>query len=118
MPIMKRVKTDYVGVYYIMGTAIGTGKPEKIYYITYRREGKLIEEKATWPQGDIPVDPGGGVVSTNAIGASGMQRMVEAVTQIRGDAGERQVTKKINLALTYAQGADQFATMALLSRTL
>ena len=29
-----------------MGTAIGTGKPEKIYYITYRREGKLIEEKA------------------------------------------------------------------------
>jgi acetyl-CoA C-acetyltransferase len=79
---------------------------------------KLIEEKATWPQGDIPVDPGGGVVSTNAIGASGMQRMVEAVTQIRGDAGERQVTKKVSLALTYAQGADQFATMALLSRTL
>ena len=46
MPIMKRFKTDYVGVYFIMGTAIGTGKPEKIYYITYRREGKLIEEKA------------------------------------------------------------------------
>lgn len=46
MPIMKRFKTDYVGVYYIVGTAIGTGKPEKIYYITYRREGKLIEEKA------------------------------------------------------------------------
>jgi integrase len=46
MPIMKRFKTDYVGVYYIIGTAIGTGKPEKIYYITYRREGKLVEEKA------------------------------------------------------------------------
>jgi integrase len=46
MPTMQRVKTDYVGVYYIMGTAIGTGKSEKIYYITYRREGKLIEEKA------------------------------------------------------------------------
>ena len=46
MPIMKRFKTDYVGVYYIMGTAVGTGKPEKIYYIIYRRNGKLVEEKA------------------------------------------------------------------------
>lgn len=46
MPIMKRLKTDYVGVYYIIGTAIATEKPEKIFYITYRRDGKLIEEKA------------------------------------------------------------------------
>jgi integrase len=46
MPSMKRVKTNYVGVYYIVGTAIGWGKPERIYYITYRRDGKLIEEKA------------------------------------------------------------------------
>jgi integrase len=46
MPVMKRFKTDYVGVYYIMGTAISTGRLEKIFYITYRRDGKLIEEKA------------------------------------------------------------------------
>jgi acetyl-CoA C-acetyltransferase len=48
---------------------------------------KLIEQEATWPHGDIPVDPGGGVVSTNAIGASGQQRMAEAALQIRGDSG-------------------------------
>jgi len=46
MPIMKRFKTDYVGVYYIMGTAVATSKPERIFYITYRRNGKLVEEKA------------------------------------------------------------------------
>ena len=46
MPSMGRTKTNYVGVYYIVGTGIGTGKPERIYYITYRRDGKLIEEKA------------------------------------------------------------------------
>lgn len=46
MPTMKRIKTDYVGVYYIRGTAVSTGKPEKIYYIIYRRDNKLIEEKA------------------------------------------------------------------------
>ena len=43
---MIRFKTDYVGVYYIKGTAIASGKPEKIFYITYRRDSKLIEEKA------------------------------------------------------------------------
>lgn len=46
MPAQKRFKTDYPGVTYIMGTAITTGKPEKIFMIRYRRDGKLIEEKA------------------------------------------------------------------------
>jgi hypothetical protein len=43
---IQRTKTDYPGVYYIIGKAVATGKPEKIYYIRYRKDGKLIEEKA------------------------------------------------------------------------
>lgn len=46
MPKQQRFKTDYPGVSYIEGTAIATGKPERIYFIRYRRGGKLIEEKA------------------------------------------------------------------------
>ena len=46
MPTAKRFKTPYPGVYYIEGTAVSTGKPERIYYIRYRKDGKLIEEKA------------------------------------------------------------------------
>ena len=47
MPRQKRHKTQYPGVYYIVGTALATGKPERIYYVQYRnREKKLIEEKA------------------------------------------------------------------------
>jgi len=46
MPTQKRFKTNYPGVYYIKGIAIGTGKPERIYYIRYRKNGKPIEEKA------------------------------------------------------------------------
>ena len=79
---------------------------------------KLIEEEATWPHGDIPVDPSGGVVSTNAIGATGLHRIAEAALQVRGDGGERQIPKDVNLALAYAQGADQFCTMFLLNKTL
>ena len=46
MAKLKRHKTDYPGVYYIMGKAVASGKPERIYYIRYRKDGKLIEEKA------------------------------------------------------------------------
>ena len=45
MPSLKRFKTDYPGVYYIMGKAVATGKPERIYYIRYRKDGKAIDEK-------------------------------------------------------------------------
>ncbi len=46
MPILKRNKTNYPGVYYIEGTDPSTGKHEKIFYIRYRKAGKMIEEKA------------------------------------------------------------------------
>jgi integrase len=45
MPVQKRFKTDYPGVTFIVGTSI-QGKPEKIFMIRYRKDGKLIEEKA------------------------------------------------------------------------
>jgi integrase len=46
MPSFKRFKTSYPGVFYIEGAAVGSGKAEKIFYIRYRKAGKLIEEKA------------------------------------------------------------------------
>lgn len=46
MPKQKRTATNYAGVYFVEGAAIGSNKIEKIYYIRYRREGKIIEEKA------------------------------------------------------------------------
>ena len=46
MPAQKRYKTKYPGVYYIHGKAVGSGKKERIYYITYRRNARQIQEKA------------------------------------------------------------------------
>lgn len=43
---MKRTKTNYPGVYYITGKSPATGKDERIYYIRFRKAGKLYEEKA------------------------------------------------------------------------
>ncbi len=45
MPAKKRIRTSYPGVYYISGKSKKSGKPERIYYIRYRKDGKLIEEK-------------------------------------------------------------------------
>jgi integrase len=46
MPAKDRFKTKYPGVYYIESSTDRNGKPERVYYIVYRRDGKLIEEKA------------------------------------------------------------------------
>lgn len=45
MPSVKRFKTKYVGVFFIEGTS-AAGKPERIFYIRYRKDGKVVEEKA------------------------------------------------------------------------
>ena len=51
MPSRERTKTKYPGVYFVMSTG-ADGKPERVFYITYRRDGKLIEEKAGFQRKD------------------------------------------------------------------
>ena len=46
MATMKRYKTNYPGVYFIKSNVPWNGKQENIFYIRYRKDGKLIEEKA------------------------------------------------------------------------
>jgi acetyl-CoA C-acetyltransferase len=73
---------------------------------------KLTMEGATSLDegGDIPWNCSGGVLSSNAIGASGMIRFAEAALQVRGDAGDRQVEgAKLALGHAYGGGAQFFA---------
>jgi len=42
---MKRIKTDKPGVFYRLGQRIGGAGNEKIYYVIFKRNGKLCEEK-------------------------------------------------------------------------
>ena len=43
---MKRVKTNYPGVFYREAKRIGGKGLEKVYYIIFKKDGKVIEEKA------------------------------------------------------------------------
>ena len=53
--------------------------------------GRLVESGATQIGGDIPVNPSGGLLSGVPVNVAGLNRAVEAVTQLRGEAGKRQV---------------------------
>lgn len=53
--------------------------------------GRLIEEGVTSMDGELPVNPSGGVLSANPVGASGVIRVAEASAQLMGRAGDRQV---------------------------
>jgi acetyl-CoA acetyltransferase len=54
--------------------------------------GKLIDSKATYVDGPIPVNPSGGLISKgHPIGATGVAQIYEIFTQLRGEAGDRQV---------------------------
>jgi integrase len=46
VPKFKRFATRYPGVFYILGETMDGRKPEKIFYIRYRKKGQMIEEKA------------------------------------------------------------------------
>jgi len=52
---------------------------------------KFVDEGGTEMDGKLPLNPSGGVLCTNPIGASGMLRFAEAAMQVRGTAGEHQV---------------------------
>jgi len=53
--------------------------------------GKFIDSGVTKMDGEFPVNPSGGVLSGNPICVAGMARVAEAVLQLRGEAGDRQV---------------------------
>ncbi len=70
----------------------------------------MVDTGSTDLGGDFPVNPSGGVLSTNAIGASGMVRFAEAALQVRGMAGEHQVEGcRTALAQAYGGAANYFA---------
>ena len=76
--------------------------------------GRLIEEGVTSMQGALPVNPSGGVLSTNPVGASGVIRIAEAALQIHGRAGARQVADA-RTALATGYGVYAWADVVVLA---
>jgi acetyl-CoA acetyltransferase len=61
--------------------------------------GKFIDSGATGPGGKLPVNTSGGLVSKgHPVGATGLSMLAELASQLRGEAGQRQV-KDAEIAL-------------------
>jgi len=76
---------------------------------------RLTLEGATALNGDLPINPSGGVLSTNPIGASGMIRFAEAAMQVRGQAGAHQIDGARTAVGHAYGGASQFFAMWVVS---
>ncbi|MCI2418074.1 thiolase domain-containing protein [Saccharopolyspora sp. K220] len=71
---------------------------------------KLTEAGDTALDGRLPVNPSGGVLSSNPIGASGLLRFAEAAMQVTGKAGEHQVDgARTALGHAYGGGSQYFS---------
>ena len=53
--------------------------------------GTMIGKGVTEMKGNLPVNPSGGVLSAHAVQVAGLARIAEAVLQLRGEAGARQI---------------------------
>src|SRR4030042_1691779 len=53
--------------------------------------GKMLEKGITAMDGELPVNPSGGILSGNPVTVAGTIRVAEAALQLMGQAGGRQV---------------------------
>lgn len=71
---------------------------------------KLTEAGVTERGGELPVNPSGGVLCSNPIGASGMLRFAEAAKQVMGRAGDYQIDgARKAFGHAYGGGSQYFA---------
>ncbi len=75
---------------------------------------KLIRSGATEMGGKLPINPSGGVLATNAIGATGLVRIGEAALQVMGRAEAKQVDG-VKVALATGFGGHFWSEVTILS---
>jgi acetyl-CoA C-acetyltransferase len=79
---------------------------------------ELVEKRVVMREGDLPCDPSGGVLSTNPIGATGLQRVAEVVLQVTNKANDHQIPGA-RIGLAHAMGGlDQFNGIMIISNSL
>lgn len=94
---------------------------ELLYYecFGFCQKGKaveLVEKKVVERGGKLPCAPSGGVLCTNPIGATGLQRVAEAAMQVTGKAGAHQIPGA-RTALAHAMGGmDQLNGLMIMGK--
>jgi acetyl-CoA C-acetyltransferase len=83
---------------------------ENLGFVPQDQGWRFVEDGETDMTGKLPVNPSGGVLSSNPIGASGTIRFGEAALQVMGKAGEHQIDgARKALGHAYGGGSQFFA---------
>jgi len=90
---------------------------EELGFCKEGEAGRMIDEGQTALTGRIPVNPSGGLAAKgHPVAATGLAQVAEIVWQLRGDAGQRQVSNNPRIGLTENAGgwaADDNAACAV-----
>lgn len=118
---LSRIKSAEVAAataYKMAGCAPGKADLAEVHDLFAHQELMLYEALGFCPEGDavvwlkegrtrrngqLPVNPSGGVLCGNVVYAAGLTRMAEAALQLRGQAGDQQVPGA-KRAIVHAQG--------------
>jgi acetyl-CoA C-acetyltransferase len=90
---------------------------EALRLCDYGEAGKLTDDGLTSLDGEFPVNPSGGLLGMGyGLEASGLQKVLEVVLQLRGEAGARQVEDaEVGLAQTWRGIPTATGAVAVLS---
>jgi len=88
---------------------------EALGFCKFGEGGKLLDEGITQMSGELPVNPSGGVLSTNPIGATALIRVAEAAIQVMGRGEKRQVPD-VEKALGMGFGGSLWTEIMILSK--
>ena len=75
--------------------------------------GRHIDSGIPELDGALPVNPSGGVLSANAVGATALVRVAEAAMQVMGEAGEHQIPN-VKTALATGYGGNAWTDLLIL----
>ncbi|MBN2284303.1 MAG: thiolase family protein [Deltaproteobacteria bacterium] len=112
--IKNPLKEIDVAELYIPFTSLELTQTEAYGFCDEGKGGELLEEGVTWMGGELPINPSGGVLCTNCIGATAELRVAEAAIQIMGKGGLRQVPNAETALASGLGGMLQFHTLMML----
>ena len=102
---------------YIPASTCGVKWMDSLWFCEKGGAPGLVRDGTFEMAGQLPVNPSGGVIATNPIGATGLIRVGEAAWQIMGGAGDHQVPD-VNKALVTGFGGCSWSDVMILGADL
>ena len=87
-------------------------------FCEHGEQERLLRDGSTLIGGRLPINTDGGCIANGEpVGASGLRQVVEVCTQLRGQAGARQVPGQPRLGYTHVYGAPGVSAVTILEGT-